>query len=168
MIGTRTAAVHTAPPGAAGEASRLPAWSAPGAAPGAAPAAAVWGPLAGHAGDGPDVWLFVVASWPTVYRWMPGCPGHVTALLRGSAAHWPALCWINQAPGSIKLPARLMIWRGIDKVELPSFGKGRKPPRKHQDLEVYYPERRIFHPVPPAARAGRFAARRQFWSAWSS
>ena len=55
----------------------------------------------------------------------------------------------------------------IEKVELPSFGKGKNPPRKHQDLEFLLPETACFHPVPPAARVGRFAARRQFWSACS-
>ena len=82
----------------AGEASTLPAWSATGAAPGAAPAAAVWEPLAGHAGDGPYLALLALASRPDRRGVVPGRPGYKVALLRGSAAHWPALCWINQAP----------------------------------------------------------------------
>ena len=49
------------------------------------------GGASGLAGDGPDVWLFVVASWPTVHRWMCGNPANATALLAGVGGSSAAL-----------------------------------------------------------------------------
>ena len=86
-------------PRPAGEASRLPAWSAPGAAP----AAAVWEPLAGHAGDGPYIALLALASRPDRLGCRWGHPPPVTALLAGvggSSQRW-------HPNGSIKLRSDL-------------------------------------------------------------